>query len=560
MVSQIAPTHLVLILGRGTGKTTDIIAKRLMDICYDMPGAYVAISSDTYMNAVKNVLPSIIEGWERNGWIEGIHFVVGVRPPKNFYPKKIKNHRGERVNYGPPYKPPISWKHTITVFTGTHFKLISQDRPSTGAGDSYQSIVADEIKYQAEAKFNKLSPALRGEFVRFGHSPYYGSTTMTTDMPNPNHGEHDWFLRHKKSMRKQQIKAILYAADELNKARIDRMKAEEDKDHEALEKADRDIEKWDKEWRKLRKDSTFFYVASSFVNIAILRVEYFKTILKKMNVREILTSILSIPPTLEKGQMFYPNLGAKNFYSDGYKYSNIDKSNDGRDIEINSLDLKYCNPDQPLKAGLDTGKMCSLVIGQQESLKIERILKFFHTLPPEFLPELGEQVRVFFNHHRNKVLKVWHDPANNQWQSVGEDHATKFKKAIEYDLEGNRTDWDCQLMNRERGTIYHQTEYELMLQMMVENNTAGLPLLMIDQNECAPLKSAMQRTELIMKINRKGEKTLHKDKSSESLPNDMLPFYSTNPTDALKYYVTTIENLELIAGETVSFGGDPSIH
>ena len=63
-----------------------------------------------------------------------------------------------------------------------------------------------------------------------------------------------------------------------------------------------------------------------------------------------------------------------------------------------------------------------------------------------------------------------------------------------------------------------------------------------------------------MKINRKGEKTLHKDKSSESLPNDMLPFYSTNPTDALKYYVTTIENLELIAGETVSFGGDPSIH
>ena len=146
------------------------------------------------------------------------------------------------------------------------------------------------------------------------------------------------------------------------------------------------------------------------------------------------------------------------------------------------------------------------------------------------------------------------------WQSVGEDHATKFKKAIEYDLEGNRTDWDCQLMNRERGTIYHQTEYELMLQMMVENNTAGLPLLMIDQNECAPLKSAMQRTELIMKINRKGEKTLHKDKSSESLPNDMLPFYSTNPTDALKYYVTTIENLELIAGETVSFGGDPSIH
>ena len=78
------PKNLYVIAGRGTGKTTDILADRSIDIAYDMPGCYIALSADTYMNAIKNVLPQLIEGWERNGWVEDIHFVVGKRPPQHF--------------------------------------------------------------------------------------------------------------------------------------------------------------------------------------------------------------------------------------------------------------------------------------------------------------------------------------------------------------------------------------------------------------------------------------------------------------------------------------------
>lgn len=549
MVTMLKVQHLVLILGRGTGKTTDILAKRTMDICYEMPGAYIAISSDTYMNAVKNVLPSIIEGWERNGWIEDVHFVVGVRPPKNFYPK----------GYGKPYKPPISWKHTITTFTGNHFKLISQDRPSTGAGDSYQHIIADEVKYQSEQKFNKLSPAMRGDIVRFGHSPYYLGTTITTDMPNPNHGEHDWFLRFEKNMDSERIKVNIYVAHEINKILLDRVHAEQTENSQLLAKCDRDLKRWEAHHKKVRRGSTFFYRASSFINVKMLRLEFFSNILKTMKMPDFLTSILSISPKLEKGLMFYPNLNEMNFFGDSYVYDNLDKSK-VREFSIISLDLKYCRSNQPLEAGLDTGKMCSLAIGQPESEAIYRIFKTLHTVTPHWLPELGENFREFFKHHKNKKLKLYHDRDANKMQSVGEDHASKLKKAIEKKKDGTDSGWRVELMSRNQATIYHQTEYELLLQMTASHNPYGLPTLLICRNECGPLKSSMERAKVIVKVNGKGEKTIHKDKSSEKLPDDMLPYFSTNMSDGGKYLLCRPEFLEKIKGSDDSKWGSAGVY
>ncbi|WP_074406631.1 hypothetical protein [Aquimarina megaterium] len=544
LIALIAPKNLYAILGRGTGKTTDILAQRAQDICYDMQGAYVAISSDTYMNALKNVIPSLIEGWERNGWIEGIHFVVGQRPPKHF--KK-------------PYKPPISWKHTITAFTGTHFKIISQDRPSTGAGDSYQHIIGDEIKYQSEKKINKLTPAIRGEYTRFGHSHYYGGRTFTSDMPNPNHGEHDWVMRMEKNMDMDQIKLILQTSLVVNEIKIELMNAE-------LHGNDRDIRKhkkllkvWEERLSIARKDSTFFHIASSYANADILREGFFKDILETMNFREVMTSILSIPPTLERGQMFYPNLSKSNFYSDGFRYDRYDTENRGDKVEGNCLDLRCLNLNQTLEAGFDSGKMCSLVIGQPESEEIYRILKDFHTIPPEFIPQLGQKFREYFIHQKKKHLQLYHDRAANKMQSVGEDHASKLKKAIEYDLEGKSTGWTVELMNRNQATIYHQEEYELMLEMF-KGKHKDLPMVLIDKFACSVLKSSIERAEVIIKEDRHGKKTIHKNKSSEQLPDEMLPLFSTNMSDAMKYLLCRRAFLDMLKGTGNLFSVTPGIH
>lgn len=552
LIDLIKPANLFLILGRAGAKTVQVLAKRFKDISKEMPGAFVSISADTYMNAIKNIIPNIILGWKLNGWIEGIHFVVDQKPPPHF--KK-------------PHKTVLEWKHTLTTHHGTHFKIISQDRPSAGAGDSYQHNGGDEAKYLQEKKLNKVSQASRGEYVRYSHSPYYLGSTFTTDMPNPNLNEHDWILSMKENMDEEQIKLILQVAFILNDEKIKLVKKQREvkanpgnlKLKRDLKNIKRNIDRWTEKYNKVRMDSTFFYVGSSYVNADILTEKYFHTQFSKGNFKELMTALLSLRPQLEVGLMFYPNLTERNFYSDGFTYSHIDKMTYAQiqQEKESSLDLKYIRHSQHLEAGFDSGNMCSLVIGQEQG-NILRGLKEFYTLPPQFIKDLGAQFVEYFRYHKVKQLLLFHDRATNKWKRVGEDHASKLKEAIEQDENGNSTGWHVELMNRHQGNITQQTEYELMLELQSGNNK-DLPMLMIDKHKCPCWKSSMESAQKIEKVDKEGKKTIHKDKSSEKLPDHRLPLESTNMSDAGKYFVCRPEYLEKIEGKETAFSMNPSV-
>lgn len=543
--SILKPKNLGLVVGRGGAKTTEIVATRFQDISYEMPGSYIAISSDTFMNARKNVIPSLIEGWKRNDWMEDYHFVLNRRPPSHF---------------DKPYKAPIEWKDSITIHNGTHGKIISQDRPSGGAGDSYQHVVGDEVKFQAERKINKLTPAVRGGEIKFRQSPYYGGRTFTTDMPNLNHGEHDWILRMEKNMNVEQITMMLQCAFVINEIKIELYKAEHAKDKAKYQNTLKKLERWTERFRLLRKNSTFFYIASSLVNVDFLGFDYFKEQLETMAFTEVASSIFSITPKLEKGKQFYPTLSNANFYKDGFQYSRVDKIDWTEKIEELSLDLKYINHTQPIEAGLDTGNMCSLVTGQDQGA-VNRVLKNFYTIPgenKEWIPALGKKFRDFYQFHREKHLMLWPDPSSSAYKKVGEDLASKFKKAVEYDEQGNSTGWTVSIMNEGQGTIHHQVEFELAFELFAGTNP-DLPQLLIDQHNCKELKSSMEGAEKIVKVSRDGNKTIHKNKSSEKLPEEHLPMKSTNMSDAFKYYICRPHYLEKIAGNRILFSGIPGV-
>ena len=544
MCNFISPQNLWIVGGRATSKTEDILAERVIEVSYEMPGCFVALTSDTFMNATKNILPGLIEGLKRKGWKQGLHFVVNEKPPKFF-----KN----------PFKVVLSWRYTLTTCTGTHFKIISQDRPSIGAGDSFQHKMGDEAKYLVEKKLNKLTPAVRGGDVKFMDSHLYGGSTFTTDMPNINHGEHDWILRMEKNMDKKQIRNIIKVASVVNEIKIELMNAQKKEDKHKVQLLEKNLLRWEKRLRFIRKNSTFFGRVSSFVNADILKVSFFKTLLQEMNLREFMISILSIPPRLEKGQMFYPTMNAANFYANGFNYSRLDKADDPLKHEVTSLDLKYLQHNQPIEGGLDTGNMCSLVLGQPEGDQHYRVLKFLYTLAPDFLPELGKKFRDFFKYHENKHLILYHDRASNQYKSVGEDHAGKFKRAIEYDENNYATGWTVTLMSREQKTIFHQEEYELMLQFF-EGSNQGLPKLLIDSENCLEVKSSCELAQKTEKINKDGKKRIHKNKTSEKLSIDLLPMFSTNPSDALKYLLCRPQYLEKIEGHEYQDTSLPSVY
>ena len=261
LVDLISPKDLYFIGGRALAKTSGIIAQRSQKIIHDMPGSYQMFVSDTYMNALTNVLPALIEGWQRMGWREGIHFVTDKRPPSHF---KL------------PYKPPLHYKHTISIFNGTFFNLGSLDQPSGLAGSSYQHRFGDEARLLKKKKLDRSTPALRGEFVRYGHSVYYMGNTFTTDMPNILTSDDDWILNMEKEMDAEQIELALQAALVLNDIKREILANLQVNNLSEKVRLEKSYKIWNEYYTRIRKDSVFFYAVSSLVNLDNLTDNYFK--------------------------------------------------------------------------------------------------------------------------------------------------------------------------------------------------------------------------------------------------------------------------------------------
>lgn len=518
-VDLIQPKNFYGVIGRGGAKTEDIIAERSMDVMEDMPGHYAAFVCDTYDNALRNIIPSLITGWIRKGWIEGVHYVTDERPPSHFKT---------------PYKPPRTFKHTISTHNGCFYNIGSLAQPTGLAGNSYQHIYSDESRNNDFDKLKKLLPAMRGDFMMFGHSPFFRGMTCTTDMPNIAEGDHDWILNQAENMDKEQIQTILYCANELNKVKKSYHRAVTFRDYNQMERLKRDYIRWKAAWIRSRKDSTFFYIASSLVNINILTPGYFLDALKALGPEEFKTAVLSMPPEIKKGERFYTHLGAHHYFNDGVIDSYYKKYAIGEAFESVSLGLKYVQHKKPLECGIDFGDMCSMVIGQPRG-NYYYCLKNFFTLAPKSSKELAKKFLDFFKHHETKLLHMYYDRSGNQYSKVKRDWASELKDHIEK-YNGKNTGWKVELKSRNQRTIYQEEEYNFAKKLLGEYYPE-LPKVKICRTQCKELKSSLELTKTKVKKDKKGNSVIEKDKSSEKLPLDKRPLYSTNFSDAFKYLI-----------------------
>lgn len=543
LVDLIAPQDLYMVAGRATAKTSDIIAERSMSIIKDMPRSYQMFVSDTYMNAMTNVVPALIEGWQRKGWKEGIHFVTDKRP-----------------NYGTkfqmPYKPPLSYKHTISLYNGTFFVLGSLDQPSGLAGASYQHRYGDEARLLKKKKLDRSTPALRGEYAAFGHSVYYMGNTFTTDMPNILLGDDDWIMSMEKEMDQEQIELALHCALVLNEIKQEILSNIQIGNHSEVERLKKNLKRWTYEWTRARKGSTFFYAVSSFVNVDILTDGFFTANLKALGPEEFKSAILSFRIAISQGEKFYGSLGEHHFYEDGvnnsyyYKFSILDT------IEESSLALRNIDHNLKLEAGVDFGDMCSMITGQHRGNYLYG-LKEFYTLAPENEMDLARKFRAFYKNHKMKVLDLYYDRSGNQNSKTKRDWASALKKAIEYE-NGVSTGWIVNLMSLNQSTIYQEEEYQFAIKLLSEN-VPTLPKVRIDKFLCKCLKSSLELTKIKVKTDNKGTRTIHKDKSSEALPPASRPMFSTNFSDAFKYWIYRKVFVNQVNTHSAYSGSDPSI-
>ena len=365
IASLVSPRKFFGVLGRGSAKTTDFQVERLIDVAEDMPGAPCVWLADTFSNLTANVLPAVLEGLERKGYREGVHYVIEKEPPRFTDREKKDIPNWLKPHFWKPFNRLVSYKRTIIFYTGMNIRFGSQDRPSTLAGASYVHVFGDEAKYLKESTVGNLLKAVRGYRQQYGNSVFYRGCTFTSDIANTaNPGEDDWMLREARNMDVEKILMVIRAGLIYNQALHEYAAAKENwlkrKTNDALVECRnklRTANLWRSRWIELRRlDSagTFFLLASSYVNADILTDGWFAdAIASQLN--DFKTAILSCRPSLDSGDRFYANLGEQHFYYDGVNEAEYEKFQlrDREDCRV----LKYLNMNKPLRLGVDFGNM-----------------------------------------------------------------------------------------------------------------------------------------------------------------------------------------------------------
>lgn len=171
----------VFLAGRSGGKTT-VDKGENQKRAYHMPRSKSFLISSTYNQLLTKSIPTIEAKMKLGGWIEGVHYVIGKRPPKHF---------------DKPLSEPRRYENTMIYFNGYCVEFISMDNAQTNRGGSYQSGSADEVLNLKEEDFTQvIVPSIRpsaGDF-RFKHAPCYLQVCFYTSMPRKISAE--WLFKY----------------------------------------------------------------------------------------------------------------------------------------------------------------------------------------------------------------------------------------------------------------------------------------------------------------------------------------------------------------------------
>jgi len=539
-------TNIIGEVGRGSGKTTHMFAPRMVRVSFDMPRSIILLAAPTYTFIMDTIVPGIVSYLAQH-YERGIYFEYGKEPPKHFRR---------------PYTAVANWKHTISFAWGTVVQFISLDRPESGIGKNAVHIFVDEMLRMSENEFvERILPTLRENREIFGHSHYFGGITCFSSTPNFEN-DHDWWLKYAENVNKEATEQIKYVSYCILKAEGKMAQAQQklqlclsDPDNAKKEfgafsldpiitrcKTEIDeqstfIKKWSKRLLQKRKEDAgrwYYLKGSSFSNLAVLSLDYFKRVLagSRSNFDKFKLSILSIRPAKVK-EMFFARFAKKHIYKDSYTYKDgFDEQTIAGEYKRTSADLKYCDSTKPLILGFDPGNFMSCIV-LQEKQNICRILKDFCVWTPRQHFEMAAEINEFFKPHKNKHIKLYYDRAANQRHekyannSKGKTDATILKRELE-DLG-----WRVELMNVAQRTIEHW-EHFLLFDVLLSERDKRAPKLRFCQFECERLISCIYMSP----IKREKGSGIQLDKSSEvKLDYEDQQWWSTQLPSSLMYAI-----------------------
>ena len=181
----IRPKEIYLMASRGSFKTTQGISLYVADCTFDLPGASGIICGPSFEHLGDNTLNPLFNSLTKYGLIEGVHFVIGTPPPKE-WPKPLI-----RV-------PSKKYDHIISWHNGSNQYLISMAKKGSANGISCQYGVFDEAKFLDPDELKEIVfPAFRGNELYFKDHSLYLSKFFASDKL-ADIGRIKWLLNKKK--------------------------------------------------------------------------------------------------------------------------------------------------------------------------------------------------------------------------------------------------------------------------------------------------------------------------------------------------------------------------
>ena len=534
-VNCIDTNVIIAEVARGAGKTEGIITPRMIRVSDAMPGEMSYIVHKTYVALMTNIIPNIRAAFSqltpagRPLLEEGVHYVIGA--------KKLPSH------FNKPRRPITYPKHSLVFVTGHHLKLVSSDMPESSAGDSVVHAFIEEMKLQKGQNLrSRIFPAMRGSVGKIRECPYYQGITGVTDTARIDLGEDNWYEEYEKNMDEDVIGDIVNAALHHDKAlrKIFEINAaiKSETNPLILEKLQQNkfrlshrVELWKPILSEMRKNHSYYIKASSFVNKDFLGPKFFQTQLESLSEDEFLSSICNIRIRKVVNMFFCNFKKEKHCYSDSYKYSSILSFDLGDTFKLTASYLKYFRQSEPLLLGYDPGAFSSLVVAQQDDRMAEfRIQKEFFVYSPWDQVHLASQFAEFYGEDYDKDIEIllYYDRAGNK-RKEAQEQITTDARLLQRELESHG--FRVRLMNERQRTIYHYEQFKL-LAMLFSDKYKSLPNVLIDENECKNLVSAIN----LSPLKKRADGRIELDKSSEvKVPMQYQAGLSTQLPSALIY-------------------------
>ena len=529
LTQLIGANTTVIVAGRRTGKTDSIASPFVLRNMQRMPGSTGGIVVPTYKHGLTNTIPGLLAAWKRWGYMNGVHYVIGRRPPKSF---------------GKPIIEPAEYEHVITFYNGSCAIIISQDRPGSSNSLTLSWLLIDEAKFiDYERLKDETLPANGGIKSYFGHHSFNHSVMILSDMPQTQRGS--WFLHYQDKMDPDLIETIKGTVYEIwhVKQRIKQMRAEGKEVSRHLRNY---LRRLDEQLNKMRSVAVYYKEYSSIENLQLLGESYIKQMKRDLTPKTFQTSILCQRIGIAKDG-FYSSMrevhkyNASDFdYLDslGYDflfepngevkrsfiYSEAMSKTSGSYFNESQLDCradKDLNPYAPICIDMDYNANINWIVAGQPNGRRLNVIKSFYTKFERKIPALIDDFCCYYAHHQCKVVVYYYDST-----ALGGNYAVNeqdFHWVVCHELE--RHGWQVEDINL-GNPMRHDEKY-----LLINQGFAGKQRLM-------PMFNRQNNDDLILAIQTagvvRGRNGFRKDKGGEKLAEneENLLEHRTDGTDA----------------------------